>query len=156
MNLLFKQGQTITVNGINLVIGIAKKNYSTGLISYRLSDGKLVSQEMLTKMIDLPAPSKPTIKQVQESELQLVKKRYIELFKKGISPRYRNDIEWLREQIRIKEQKDGNLKKLEALQQLDFDQLQQFVKEKALPINLDDFSDKDDLFQAICEEYNIQ
>ena len=87
---------------------------------------------------------------VTEMEMNLLHGKYKEVVGEMVPEDKLEDVSWINEQIR--EHADP----FETLNVLDFEQLKLLVIEKELDIDVEDYEEKDDLLEAVCDELDIE
>lgn len=162
--ILFKEGDTFEINGETRVIKVAKKDFSTQIVKYRMDNGELVNQDFLIglnaskKATPPPTPETPKQPAAPKVDQELVdlQKQYVEVFKKNYPATYKNNKTWLKEKINAFLEAQTVQAKYEALSKLDEAGMAKFIKEKNLDIDPVDYEDLADLLKAVCEELEIE
>jgi hypothetical protein len=144
---------------LNIVSSI--KDFATNKISYRLSDGTIVSESDLSDPVkQAPTIKTPEPKQEQPGIVALVAK-YMQLYGKQVPPNKKKDAEWILTKIKEKEQQnDPNKAQYEAVSVLDRSQLGKLIEAKELDLDVNDFNDDEEglaeLIKAVCQELGVQ
>jgi hypothetical protein len=102
-NLAFEQGEKVLVDGEEHSIHVAKKNFSSGQISYVLDhvNGRVVAEKDIKKI----KKGKKEGKKGGDTKLDKLRKEYEELLGKKVPSNKKNDEPWITQ--KIKEAKDS-------------------------------------------------
>jgi len=154
MKKLLEIGDPVKVGDEELTVKTVKKNFGTGEISYRLSDGSVKSHKQLFGG-DLKAKVKSKNEDAssgnnaanEKTEIEKVREEYAEVIGKKVANAKKNDKEWMEDKI--------NEAKVEAIQALDIDELSDVIEEKELDIEPSDYEEVEDLCQAVLEELGL-
>jgi len=165
METKFEPKEKALLGDKEVVILVAAKDFSTRKIRYRLESGELVQEEELTKIgskkVHKLIPPKP------DNVLSELTQKYFEVVGKTVPGNKKNDLEWIIAKIeatQLEKADGGNKDKTDEdpsaawdiIAALELDQLQLFVKEKGLDIDIADYADLQDLQQAVAEEMGIE
>ena len=161
MKTKFEKGEVVTLNGKEVTIKAAKKNFSTGVVSYRLTSGGLANEKDLKK--SGKAGTKPT-----DPALLELREKYAQLYGKAVTPSHKNKMDWLQKKVDEKQaeidfagggdKKDEEVTEtpFEIIRKLDHEALVALVKEKELEIDPEDYDNEEDFFTAVCDELEIE
>lgn len=150
----FKQGDKVIHNGEELEVITMTKNFTTGVIKYRLSNKMMVNEGELKGVNEG--------KKEPKSALKILSDKYQELYGKNVPSSRKNNEEWIQKKVNEKlepvKQKNtvpglnwSDLKELEA------SDLLSIIESKKLDIDPEDYTgDEDGLREAIAEQLNVQ
>jgi hypothetical protein len=152
MNAKFNPGDEALYKGSVVTIEVSVKDFSNNKISYQLLNGPRVNEEELKEIGNSGKETKsinPELKDLQEL--------YSKLYGKEAPANKKKDVVWLAAKI---DEQQGKATPVEnpydVLVALDYESLQDLVTEKKLEIELEDYSTKEELLTAICQELDVQ
>lgn len=149
MKAKFKHGQAVFLNGEPDVITVLKKNFSTGIVEYRMESGLLVKESELSTV---KQPSPKTIQLPVDEKLSTLQKEYKEAYGKKPPINKKNDKVWLAE--KIKEAKGET--PWEVLLALDSNALIALIDRKKLDIEVEDYDEENELRIAVADELGVE
>jgi hypothetical protein len=155
MKLKFERGEIALLDQKEVEILVARKNFSTKKIMYKLASGEEVEESRLKK---LKVSSSLTIEQ---KALLNAHEKYEKLFSKKVPVAKKNKLEWILDKIEKAAPAAPAAPQIqqtpyEVLKELDRDSMETLIIEKNLDIEAEDYDDEEELLLALAEELGVE